>query len=109
MRRFSYFGVCADVRKELHVGISNLRIYARGGRLEFLLIGADFLFMEFLQTYAKKPRFSIMNLRVYANGVRLDMEDRPRKTFRKTLVSAYMRRCSCFGVSADVRKKAPRL
>ena len=51
MRRFSYFGVCADVCRKLHIGIRNLRIYASGGRLEFLHIGADFLLLEFLQTY----------------------------------------------------------
>ena len=72
MHRISYFGVYANVRKLLCVSISNLRIYASGGRLEFLRIGADFLFLEFLQTYAKKLRVSIRNLRTYANGGRLE-------------------------------------
>ena len=35
--------------------------------MEVLCIGADFLFLEFLQPYAKKLRVSIRNLRIYAN------------------------------------------
>ena len=49
--------------------------------MEFLRIGADFLFLEFLQTYEKKSSASLLGICVSTQ----------RRAFG---VSAYMRRCS---------------
>ena len=93
MRRISYFGVYADVRKLLCVSIRNLRIYANGERFQkFLRTCADFHILEFVQTFAKS---SASALGICASTQVEDIG-----------VSAYRRRFSFLGVSADVRKKS---
>ena len=48
--------------KKISVCIRNLSIYLNGECLEFLLICADFLVLEFLQTCAKKLHISIRKM-----------------------------------------------